>query len=61
MLDIFRLHSLLLLEAMGAFSNIKGLSMYQDNNEDPYITLKDVSMWPEANDTGADVSVSGRR
>jgi hypothetical protein len=30
-------------EAMGAFSNIKGLSMYQDNNEDPYITLKDVS------------------
>lgn len=28
---------------MGAFSNIKGLSMYQDNNEDPYITLKDVS------------------
>ncbi|KAJ9122496.1 hypothetical protein QFC22_001924 [Naganishia vaughanmartiniae] len=27
--------------AMGAFSNIKGLSVYQDNNEDPYITLKD--------------------
>ncbi|GHJ87398.1 hypothetical protein NliqN6_3800 [Naganishia liquefaciens] len=27
--------------AMGAFSNIKGLSMYQDNNDDPYITLKD--------------------
>jgi periodic tryptophan protein 1 len=28
--------------AMGAFSNIKGLSFYRDNNDDPYITLKDV-------------------
>lgn len=27
--------------AMGAFSNIKGLSFYRSNEEDPYITLKD--------------------
>lgn len=29
--------------AMGAFANVKGLSFYRDNNEDPYITLKEVS------------------
>ena len=28
--------------AMGAFANVKGLSFYRDNNEDPYITLKEV-------------------
>lgn len=28
---------------MGAFSNIRGLTFYRDNNEDPYINLKDVS------------------
>ncbi|KAF8896470.1 WD40-repeat-containing domain protein [Infundibulicybe gibba] len=27
--------------ATGPFSNIKGLTYYRDNNEDPYITLKD--------------------
>lgn len=31
--------------AMGAFANIKGLSFYRDSNEDPYITLKEVSIW----------------
>ena len=29
--------------AMGAFANVKGLTFYRDNNEDPYITLKEVS------------------
>ena len=28
--------------AIGPFSNIKGLTYYRDNEEDPYITLKDV-------------------
>lgn len=28
--------------AMGAFANVKGLSFYRDNNDDPYITLKEV-------------------
>lgn len=32
------------LAAMGAFSNIRGLTFYRDNNEDPYINLKDVSV-----------------
>ncbi|TFY74274.1 hypothetical protein EWM64_g9738, partial [Hericium alpestre] len=27
--------------AVGPFSNIKGLTYYRDNNEDPYITLKE--------------------
>ncbi|WWD21581.1 hypothetical protein CI109_106067 [Kwoniella shandongensis] len=27
--------------AMGAFANVKGLTFYRDNNEDPYITLKE--------------------
>ncbi|OCF58716.1 periodic tryptophan protein 1 [Kwoniella mangroviensis CBS 10435] len=27
--------------AMGAFANVKGLSFYRDNNEDPYITLRE--------------------
>ncbi|WVQ98150.1 hypothetical protein IAU59_005272 [Kwoniella sp. CBS 9459] len=27
--------------AMGAFANVKGLAFYRDNNEDPYITLKE--------------------
>jgi hypothetical protein len=31
---------------MGAFANVKGLSFYRDNNEDPYITLKEVSTIP---------------
>jgi periodic tryptophan protein 1 len=26
---------------MGAFANVKGLTYYQDNNDDPYITLKE--------------------
>ena len=26
----------------GLFSNIKGLTYYRDNEDDPYITLKDV-------------------
>lgn len=31
--------------AMGPFSNIKGLTYYRNNDEDPYITLKeDVSL-----------------
>ena len=30
--------------AMGAFANVKGLSFYRDNNEDPYITLKEVHL-----------------
>jgi hypothetical protein len=29
--------------AMGAFSNIKGLTYYGDNADDPYITLEAVS------------------
>lgn len=29
--------------ASGPFSNIKGLTYYKDNEEDPYITLKEVS------------------
>lgn len=28
----------------GIFSNIKGLTYYKDNEDDPYITLKDVSI-----------------
>jgi hypothetical protein len=28
--------------AVGPFSNIKGLTYYRDNEEDPYITLKEV-------------------
>jgi hypothetical protein len=35
-----------LMVAMGAFANVKGLSFYRDNNEDPYITLKEVSCIP---------------
>lgn len=31
-----------LITAMGAFANVKGLQFYRDNNEDPYITLKEV-------------------
>ena len=27
---------------MGPFSNIKGLTYYRNNDEDPYITLKEV-------------------
>jgi periodic tryptophan protein 1 len=29
---------------MGAFANVKGLSFYRDNNEDPYITFKEVNI-----------------
>jgi hypothetical protein len=32
---------------LGIFSNVKGLSYYSSNEEDPYITLKDVSL-PES-------------
>ena len=37
--------------ASGPFSNIKGLTYYKDNDDDPYITLKEVSKkivfsWP---------------
>jgi len=32
--------------APGPFSNIKGLTFYRDNNEDPYITLKEVKYAP---------------
>jgi periodic tryptophan protein 1 len=35
-----------LMVAMGAFANVKGLSFYRDNNEDPYITLKEVNLFP---------------
>lgn len=28
---------------LGPFTNIKGLTYYRNNKEDPYITLKDVS------------------
>lgn len=31
------------LLAMGAFSNIKGLSYYGDSKDDPYVTLDAVS------------------
>jgi hypothetical protein len=31
---------------MGAFSNVKGLQYHRSNDEDPYITLKDVSGLP---------------
>lgn len=30
--------------AMGPFSNIKGLTYYRNNDEDPYITLKEASI-----------------
>ena len=29
---------------LGPFTNIKGLTYYRNNEEDPYITLKDVSL-----------------
>jgi hypothetical protein len=32
------------LIAMGAFANVKGLAFYRDNNDDPYITLKEVCL-----------------
>lgn len=32
--------------ATGPFTNIKGLTYYKDNEEDPYITLKDVCLFP---------------
>ena len=31
--------------AAGPFSNIKGLTYYKDNDEDPYITLKEVRQY----------------
>lgn len=31
------------IEASGPFSNIKGLTYYRDNEDDPFITLKEVS------------------
>lgn len=31
---------------LGPFTNIKGLTYYRNNEEDPYITLKDVSCDP---------------
>ena len=31
---------------IGIFSNVKGLSYYTSNEEDPYITLKDVTSLP---------------
>lgn len=33
-------------KAGGPFSNIKGLTYYRDNEDDPYITLKEVSTFP---------------
>jgi len=33
---------MLLILDFGIFSNIKGLTYYANNEEDPYITLKDV-------------------
>lgn len=33
---------ILSLTEVGPFSNIKGLTYYRDNEEDPYITLKEV-------------------
>jgi hypothetical protein len=32
--------------ATGPFTNIKGLTYYKDNDEDPYITIKDVCLSP---------------
>lgn len=29
---------------LGPFANIKGMTYYRNNEEDPYITLKDVSL-----------------
>lgn len=37
---IFCIHS---IPAVGPFSNIKGLTYYRNNDEDPYITMKEVS------------------
>jgi periodic tryptophan protein 1 len=28
--------------ALGPFTNIKGLQFYRDNDDDPYVTLKEV-------------------
>jgi len=41
--------------AAGAFSNIKGLSYYGDNNDDPYITLESVS--PASTRSGPPITV----
>lgn len=43
---------------LGIFSNVKGLSYYSSNEEDPYITLKDVSL-PESSVTSLFFVVSG--
>jgi len=42
---------------MGAFSNIKGLQFYRNNEEDPYITMKEVSYLAIKNRA----SIDGRR
>lgn len=40
--DFYLAWSLTFRQGPGLFSNIKGLTYYKDNAEDPYITLKDV-------------------
>lgn len=46
-------------QGVGPFSNIKRLTHYKDNSEDPYITLKDVCASLDS-DVTIFISTSGR-
>ena len=47
--------------AMGPFSNIKGLTYYRNNDEDPYITLKEVCVYSLLHASVADLTLSSGR